>query len=197
MNCWTREQEDEVIAAATSGDERAFEQLFQQYMPLVGRWYHRLNFSAPALDYDDWQQECRLVLVTTLTRYRGRSAGEFGTYFKRNVCNRGFDLKRQQNALKRRLERLAESLDDGPGEMGAFDVPAQQPDGLGLTQLHEYLAQMSQALSPFEHQVWVALIHGQSPEWMASRWACSDNQIRNAVNRCHGKLQQVFVSENR
>lgn len=185
----SRQQEDALIEVAKSGDEVAFEQLFKQYLPLINKWYRSLNFARQLVDRDDWQQECRLVLLTTLKRYQGRGAGEFATYFQLNVRNRGFDLKRRQNARKRQSEQEEETLDV---MTGTVQIPSYRPDGLALVVLKEHLEEVQSELSVFEAEVWAGLMNGADLVEMATQLKCSDRRLRNAVNRCRMKFTKTL-----
>ncbi|GEK29365.1 RNA polymerase sigma factor [Furfurilactobacillus siliginis] len=185
----SRQQEDTLIEIAKGGDEVAFEQLFTQYLPLINKWYRKLNFAQQLVDRDDWQQECRMVLFNTLNRYQGRHAGEFATYFRLNVRNRGFDLKRRQNARKRQSDQDDEALD---GQAETIQIPSHHPDGLALVVLKERLDEVQSELSAFEAEVWRELMNGVDLAEMTIRLKCSDRRLRNAINRCRIKFTKTL-----
>lgn len=194
---WNREAEDLVINDADRGDQQAFERLFNQYQPLVIKYYHLLHFKGILVDYDDWQQESRIVLTETLKWYHGRQFGEFGAYFKINVRNRGFDLKRQQNALKRRATELSESIDDDNQTSLADQLRAFGWTGSHQLNLQGYLMRLTALLSPLETFVWQGLIDGISIAYLAYVGGVDEDRVANAINRCHTKATQLLRAMQR
>lgn len=194
MNYWSREEEDVVITAAIAGDELAFDSLFQRYLPLVNKWFRELNFKGRLLERDDWHQECRMVLMTTLKRYRGRTVGEFATYYRLNVRNRGFDLRRRQQAQKRLHEEASESIEAQSADSHVCNLSSIEPDGLTRLELQDRLVYLCDQFSEFEQQVWWGLSIGLTIEHIAVHFQCSYTKVRNAANRCHGKAVTVLLA---
>ncbi|GAB6092657.1 RNA polymerase sigma factor [Furfurilactobacillus curtus] len=194
---WDRETEDLVINDADTGDRQAFERLFNQYQPLVVKYYYLLHFKGILVDYDDWQQESRIVLTETLKRYHGRKFGEFGAYFKTNIRNRGFDLKRQQNALKRRATEFSESIDDESQNNLVDQLRAFGLTGSHQLNLQVYLTRLKALLSPLETFVWQGLINGISIAYLAYVGGVDEDRVTNAINRCHIKATRVFRAMQR
>ncbi|HAT53961.1 MAG TPA: hypothetical protein DCW31_01710 [Lactobacillus sp.] len=196
MDYWSREEEDETIIAASSGDEMAFETLFKKYLPLINKWFRDLNFKGRMMDRDDWHQECRMVLMTTLKRYQGRSVGEFAAYYRLNVRNRGFDLRRRQNAQKRIQEEISKPFEGPERDSLLGSLASFQPDGLNLVEMHEQIVGLYTQLSAFEQQVWWGLNDGLSIEHIALQYQCSYSKVRNAANRCRGKAVTVLLTNS-
>lgn len=91
-------------------DSEAFEKLFTKYLPVAlnaaSRYYFRFS------DQDDLIQEARIVCYKAALSYQLESHIAFGVYFQRSLLNYFCSLLRKENALKRKADKTAESLDE-------------------------------------------------------------------------------------
>ncbi|WP_281827907.1 RNA polymerase sigma factor [Lactobacillus amylolyticus] len=90
-------------------DSEAFEKLFNKYLPVAlnaaNRYHFRFN------DRDDLIQEARIVCYKAALSYQLESHIAFGVYFQHSLLNYFCSLLRKENALKRKADKMAESLD--------------------------------------------------------------------------------------
>ena len=91
-------------------DSEAFKDLFHKYLPIAlnaANHYH-FRFS----DQDDLIQEARIVCYKAALSYQLESHIAFGVYFQRSLLNHFCSMLRKENALKRKADKLAQSLDE-------------------------------------------------------------------------------------
>lgn len=101
--------EEELIQQAVNDDSQSFSVLFNKYRPIIYKVQKR--FYIHAFDLDDWLQEGQIVFMDTLKSYNTEKAVTLGAYFKINFERHACNLLRRQQALKRRGEADAVSLE--------------------------------------------------------------------------------------
>lgn len=196
---WT---DRDLVAGIQSGNHDCFVTLFQRYRPLVEKIQRYYYF--PDFDRDDVEQECRILLFTSVQRYDAQKGVPFAYFYKRLVTNHFISLVRKSIANKRRanlwserhdwvaVERFGETHFESPLAHVASDDAA--PDEWAMVQ--EDITQYYQLLSPIERRVLLLLHQGFSYQQLATHLAVEEKVVRNAYSRCRQKmLRQLAVAE--
>lgn len=135
----------ETLIQRASQDSNAFEQLFKQYMPLVGKvikTYHLRNYTR-----DDWLQEARIAMLKAVEHFDGSQGSQFGAYYKMVLVSHIRSLLRKQFAQKRTVDKQY-VLADVP-ILEAFQQDLVRGDTVTVT-LNAELADFFADLSPTE-----------------------------------------------
>lgn len=100
--------EEILIQKVREKDNRALEQLYQKYLPLVNQL--KARYYLRDFDADDWEQEALLVCYETAILWHpgGRS---FGSFYKLRLLNHAKTLIRYQTAKRRAAFTHAASYD--------------------------------------------------------------------------------------
>ncbi|WP_125705154.1 sigma factor [Lacticaseibacillus daqingensis] len=93
------------LIRAAMAESGAFEQLFHQYLPLVGSVIKQ--FYLVGFERDDWLQEARIAMLKTVGRFDGSRGSKFGPYYRLVLTSHYRSLVRRQMAQKRRIDTTA------------------------------------------------------------------------------------------
>lgn len=116
------EKELEMIRKARQGDDEAFADLFEKYVPIVEKI--RKNYHIHSFDKDDWIQEGMIAFFHVLKSYDPAMHQTLGTYYKRIFSNRIRNYLRKQLASKRQTDFVSCSLE----EIKGFGETRPDPD---------------------------------------------------------------------
>ncbi|MCW0953799.1 helix-turn-helix domain-containing protein [Weissella ceti] len=83
----------ELLLAAQSGDEEAFEVIVQRYSGLIWRGY---KYQSIRIASKDWQHEARIVLFYCLQRIKDLQWGVLTAYYQRALIHHPVTLWRQE-----------------------------------------------------------------------------------------------------
>lgn len=176
--------DEPLLRAARKGDSRAFQQLYEQYAPVVFRVAFRLLGNR--LDAEDVTQEVFVTLHRRLGTFDFRSS--FQTWCYRITVNTCYDKMRKQ---KRRAAYRAGYIEDTGG------VPERIPAGrrsepVQQVFLHDLQHYVEQALTRLHPDLRTALVLKEIEELsyqeIASIMACSQGTVASRLARAR---QQV------
>lgn len=180
---------DETILAAKQGDQNAFEQLLEQYRPLISSLVKstvsEYNLSSP--DYEDLYQEAILLFFRALTKFdNAQEAVAFGLFAK--ICIRN-GLRTQARKLQSRLPilPLEESTDetDAAGDSLVSRIIEQENYRMLCDSVHA-------TLTPYENRVWWLYLSGRTAKEIAALLEKDEKSVQNAVFRIRRKLRNVI-----
>lgn len=179
--------EDVLIQQSAMGSSQEFSALYQKYLPLIYKTWHR--FRLAELSLEDWKQEAAIVLFRSASSY-GRQNVRFCWYYRQALLNRIRDLYRQQAAKKRIPSREIEELTDVHIDRKMVD-PHHRPD-----EVSEYRSSYSSFFnncSLFEQSVFILVNRGYNYEEVAKRMSRSTRSTRSAFERARQKfLKHMF-----
>lgn len=182
-----REVEESLRKLQSEMDEEQFEELFRRYRPLVRKLWQR--YFVPDLEFADWEQEARLVLLKVVKSYRGTTPGQFSGFLKQSLVNRILDFYRARQATKRIPAGLMASLTEDFSD-SLRDKRRGQPDEISFCQqsFHELVCECS----IFEREVLYAIHQGYSTSELAIELGCSKRKIQSALSRTRIKLLKIM-----
>ncbi len=169
-----------------------FERLLERCKPIISilvNKYFIENYSR-----DDLIQEARKVLVIAAKKYDYRRGVRFPTYFYMQLSNHFKHLLRKQEAQKRKANSKTSSLDNlaekaGVHVKGTASIMSHPEDAmLAKETFADYLVE----LSPFEKDVFLLFLNGQSPEKIAEKSDLKTKQVQTAIYRCRTKLRDAL-----
>ncbi|AEB31127.1 RNA polymerase factor sigma-70 [Carnobacterium sp. 17-4] len=187
--------DEELIHMIKNGDGYPFKILFERYHPLVTKLTK--EYFLKSYELEDLWQEARIVFHKTIQTYDKDKGHTFGNFYKLNFKHHIFSLIRKDMAKKRRIEKIAESL-DGMLEKGMS--PQYIMNGkeglsaLDILQVKEKLAGYHLTLSKLEQKVFSLYLKNIDVDEIAKLLQCDSLQIKNALDRCKRKMKQILES---
>lgn len=181
--------DQELIERFIAGDSVSFTALFDRYLPLINKYHNLYGFDT--MDFDDWRQEARIVLLKSVRYYECKKGVSFGSYLKANIKNKAFDVIRMENALKRVTKGQRISIHQEAVSESLVDYKNSAPDECAVCNesIREFLA----ICSPFEVEVFQLVQAGHNVEHIAEKLNCSVRKVKSALTRCHQKFQRMIV----
>ncbi len=181
-----------LLAAAASGDERAFQTLCEQYAPLVHSMSERFisSFSetadTAAISVQDLEQEARLALYRAVTRYDVSSTGvTFGLYAKICIRNSFISLLRKSASAA----RAARGSGREPKTHSASDPLVEL---VSATEAKALTARIRDVLSPYEIIIFDQYISGRSVKCISGSVGKSEKSVSNALYRIRVKIKGLL-----
>lgn len=176
-------------------DESRFSELFERCKPLFYRSIRKRFIRG--YDQDDlWQEACECFVEATrkYERDRGMSFSQYVSLCLDNHFNR---LSRWNNALKRKSNKEALSLDgivEQKGNQVMGTAKSLSPSEWILMQ--ESMAEYQEALSGFEKIVSMLYMSGYNYDEIATSLRCSREKAMNAKHRCSQKYKELFFKKS-
>lgn len=168
-------------------DSVAFEEMFNQYIPVVYSMQNR--YKIRDFDFDDWLQEGRIALNDAIQSYRKNRGTTFGLYYKMIFENRVRSLLRRQQAKKRLAQQQAVSIEKvGPV---TFSERFYYHEFLEETMfISEMILTGEVVLSPLELRVLHSYLKGEETKNIAQQLNETEKAIHNALNRTKNKIKK-------
>lgn len=173
----TRDPAQDLVVAASGGDEKAWKELFNKYLPVV--WQATAGFRLSSSDREDATQETFLRLIRHIHRFDPKKAS-LGTYLSviaRNIC---IDLTRAKS-------RQTESIDP---EYGPGIAPPNAPDQEAVVRVR---IAMDRELSP-EQRLCLKLFYyeGLNYEEIARSLGREYHWVKNTLHASRILLRQAL-----
>lgn len=174
-------------------DSEAFENLFKRFENLIYKFYGM--YAIHCYDLDDFMQEGRMVLLTTIHQFNPTLQAYFAPYYKVNLRNHLINLCKRECAEKRGGgQRELYFLDLSVGEE-TIDYLSNIPDpsihscddSLVYRECSDYYFS---GLSRFERNVLQYHLSGYSRKEISSIMSLTQLQIRNAMDRSRKKIRK-------
>ncbi len=184
-----REQNDlnELITAAASGNQPAFEALLNQYAPLLDSM--SAAFAQDMCDkanLEDWHQEACIAFYNAVKKFDvSQKEVQFGLYAKICIRNHLISCLRASHAQELSV----------PPEALARCNSAVDP-GASLVEQENYLAlarQIKEVLTPYENRVWWLYLAGHSASEIAEKLQKDERSVQNAIYRSRKKLHDALA----
>lgn len=174
-------------------DSMVFEEMFQQYVPIIYKMESR--YLIRDFEHDDWLQEGRIALNNALKSYREDRGTTFGLYYKMILENQIRSLLRRQQAKKRFAQQQAVSIEKVGSETFSeyFHYHQQLEESLSISEL---LLKGEMTLSQLETSALYYYIRGEEPFEIATRLGETEKAIRNALNRTKNKIKKELAIEH-
>lgn len=176
--------EKDLIRAVQSGVKNAFDDIAEQYKPLVVSSINGLMSEGcfTESDFEDLNQEASIALYNAVMSFDlTQDEVTFGLYAK--ICLRNS----LASVLRRRKRQLA--ADDAQSSEGECSTHLGETDDY-------ILEHIKRILSPFEFRVFRLLLPGYSHKYIADSLGKPVKSIDNAVCRIRKKLSWISGAAN-
>ncbi|AEV94771.1 sigma-70 family RNA polymerase sigma factor [Pediococcus claussenii] len=187
--------EQELLRLAKQGDQEAFNELFNKYLPVVKGLMTK--YTIRGFDFDDWLQEGRLVFFKTICNFDIDRGFSLGVFFKNNFTNRICSLLRFEMAYKRKAGFEAQCLELVTNDQGELTINPRvdHSDPHGELLVKEAYSEYETLLSEFEYAVSHQMFKGYSVKTIACNMKCTEKRVQNAIMRCKRKLIQRIYDD--
>lgn len=179
-----------VLALQTTG-RNPYEELVEICRPITYGLTKR--FFLPDYEREDFLQEARTVLVSSVDNWKIEKGMPFLQYYHMQLLNHLNMLVRKNYAQKRRVNLETSSLDylieeAGIHVQGTACVTTLPEDMLMLQEtMDRYLLD----LSPLEAEVFERYVSGQTREEISRGLSLTPEKIQNAIYRCRVKFDRA------
>lgn len=175
---------------AQNGDQAAFEDLLNRYMPLIHSLANRFSRSYECTnDREDLQQTAIIAFLHAVERYDAEksNAAGFGTYL--TYCIKNAMISETRSMKKRDHVILLED-----NELAAAEDTASNPvDQLIEEEDYQALsASIRRALSPYENRIWWLYLSGRTAGEIAEQMNKDEKSVHNAIFRIRRKLRAII-----
>jgi len=134
-----------------------------------------------------------MVFYHAVHSYDEAKGFTFGKFFQLALRNHIYSLVRKDMAQKRRMEKTAASL-EGLAEKGVTPYGESEhhhaPSPLDYTLVNDKLYDYAESLSPLEQKVFSAYLKKNTIEEIAKDLDATEDQIKNALDRCKRKMKE-------
>lgn len=178
---------NELVTQAKNGRQSAFNQLCQQYEPLLISMASRYSAMCSDGMFDEFLQEAKIALNRAIVSYNLDNKNvTFGAYARTVVRNWLVDLVRRMNSKKRKKIDVEISGD----EIAGSDTPQ---DEVVWRELGEKLMKkVEKLLSPYERNVLSMLIGGHKAKEISLHIGKNEKSVNNAIFRIRSKLKGIY-----
>ena len=170
-----------------------FNALFDQYSPLVRSMLSRVRF-IPGYDWDDLEQEARIVCWRAVTSFSLTNDVSFGAYFRVCLSHCIAGLIREAHTQKRGIAFATTSLEHFVDTKGIHpsDTIAHAPSAEDIVILREWLRIYAEQLNVREaFLLWSFLTEPRcTASTLAQQMQCSRSSVYSLLYRCKTKLRQ-------
>lgn len=192
----TESPENDLIARCRRGESPAWEELFDQHYPAVGRYVFQLSPDFSREDVEEICQEVFLAVVKNLNSFQGASS--FRTWAFRIAANKARDALERRQAAKRGGGQAPISLQSADPETGcAPDPPSSAPGPDQLLVRREEAAFLRRALDvlggPCRDLIELRYFGEQSYEELAEAFEMNPKTVSSRLSKCLDRLEQVAV----
>ena len=172
------------------GEIDAFETLFSKYSPIVYKLFK--EYYIQGFDFDDWIQEGQIVCYHSIASFDLDKGFSFGSFFKLNFKRHIISIIRHQNALKRKLDFSAVSLEGTLEEQGEHCLIKEnniQVNAMEYVLIRDTLKSFIEQLSKFERKVFKLYVKGLSCKEISTLLVCPIARVNNALDRIKKKMK--------
>jgi RNA polymerase sigma-70 factor, ECF subfamily len=186
--------EAELIARCRQGDADAWDQLFDRFYPVAGKFVFQLSPHLSAEDVDEICQESFLAVVRSIQSFHGNSS--FQTWLYRIAANKTRDFIEKQRAAKRGGGEIPISLQAENSETGLkIDPPSSLPGPDGLLMNAERMALVHTALErldlPCREVIELKYFGDLSYDEIAQELNLNPKTVSSRLSKCLDKLEQI------
>lgn len=175
---------------AQTGDQAAFEDLLNRYMPLIHSLADRFARSCGRTnDRDDLRQTATIAFLHAVERYDAdkSNVASFGTYatycIKNAMISEARSIKKRDHVILMEDNELAVAEDT---EGNPADLLIEEEDYQAL------LCSIRSALSPYENRIWWLYLSGRTAGEIAEQMNKDEKSVHNAIFRIRRKLRAII-----
>jgi RNA polymerase sigma-70 factor (ECF subfamily) len=188
------ECEQELIARCCRGEAHAWDELFDSYYSLTGRFIYQLSPALGPDDVDEICQEVFLSVIRNLPGFQGHSS--FQTWLYRIATNKARDFLEKQRAAKRGGGELPFSLDVENPETGLkIDPPTSNPSPDGVLMNSERMLLVRDALDrlgePCREIIELKYFGDLSYEEISDELKLNPKTVSSRLSKCLDKLEDL------
>lgn len=170
----------QLIIQVRNGDSSAFENLCEQYKPLILSMVNKFLLSCEEDNREDLLQEAKLALYDAILTFDvNQTAVSFGFYAKRCIRNRLTSYVRKLHSKKR--QKMIE-IDDEQERETPQDAILQ----------NEILSLAKDVLSDYEMKILEMYISGLRAKEISAATGRSEKSVNNAIYRIRSKLKKII-----
>lgn len=180
-----------IIGSIRAGDMFAFEQLSQQYRPLllsvVSATLANGSIAVGSSDRDDLMQEALLALYKAACTYKEQDKVRFGLYAKvcvRNGVHNAAEKLSRQNCSISGIEPVFEDTVDTDATPEECLLASERAE-----EIHEF---MEKELTAYERKVFILHLAQRTYAEIAESVGRDIKSVANAIARVRGKLKKLF-----
>lgn len=175
-----------LLFSAKAGSEEGFTMLYECYEVLVARLWQK--YYVPDLEFEDWQQEAKMVLVKILALYKGNDINKFSGFYKQSLVNRLLDLYRARQADKRIPADCVHELTEAHEKV----TSSMERTLDNLAHCHHSVNKLFENSSSFEKEVLRLALSGWTIESIGEKLKCTKRQAQSALARSRRKLMHYL-----
>ena len=186
--------ERELIARCKRGEGEAWDEMFDRYYTVVGRFVYQVAPTFTPEDVDEVCQEVFLAVARKLGAFQGSS--RFQTWLFRIAANKARDVYDRQNAGKRGGGERPYSLDaEDPVTGVKMDPPSNQPEPDQLLMNTEKMVLVRQALDtlgdPCRELIELKYFGDFSYDEIAQALEMNPKTVSSRLSKCLDKLEEI------
>lgn len=192
---------DELIKLSQEGDQLAISTLITSHKDFLGRMSNKYILNSG--DKDDIEQLATIAFWDAIQSYNPETSGDFEAYAGMIIKRKLTDELRKDSAEKRKLNNLANSLedtlaDDGEGGESTVGDTIASPDlspeeqFLGKEGAKELMRFMRDKFSERERDVVLRHIRGDKISQIAEETGMSYKSVENTLMRIKNKLNDYL-----
>jgi RNA polymerase sigma-70 factor, ECF subfamily len=197
------EAEADLIARCRRGEAAAWDELFDQYYAVAGRFVFQLTNDSTPEDVEEICQEVFLSVIRNLDSFKGHS--QFQTWLFRIAANKARDYRERKQAIKRGGGQVILSLQAEDPENGlSLDPPSATlaPDLALLTAeqhslVHKALDRLGE---PCREIVELRYFGDLSYDEIGLSLQLNPKTVSSRLSKCLDKLEEIartiFAGEN-
>jgi RNA polymerase sigma-70 factor (ECF subfamily) len=187
--------ESELIADCRLGKAEAWDEVFDRYYSLAGRFVFQLSPTLSREDAEEICQEVFLAVIRNLASFEGASS--FQTWLFRIAINKTRDFVAKQQAAKRGGGEIPLSLNAETPDTGLMlDPPTQSPGPDGVLMNEERMFMVRQALDrladPCREIIELKYFGDLSYEEIAAELNMNPKTVSSRLSKCLDKLEDVI-----
>jgi RNA polymerase sigma-70 factor, ECF subfamily len=188
------EVETELISRCRRGEQDAWDELFNRFYPMAGRFIHQLSPSFTLEDVEEISQEVFLAVIRNLQNFQGHS--QFQTWLFRIAANKARDFIARQHADKRGGGQTVLSLEAEHPETGMrLDPPSSAATPDVTLMGSEQMALLHQALvalgDPCQEIIELKYFGDLSYDEIAYELQLNPKTVSSRLSKCLDKLEEI------
>ncbi len=175
---------------AKNGDQAAFEELLNRYMPLIRSLSARFShLHERTNDCEDLQQTAIIAFLHAVEQYDAErsDAASFGTYaancIKNAMISEMRSIRKWDLTILLEDDELADA-EDTEGNPASKII--EEEDYLALTE------SIRRVLSPYENRIWWLYLSGRTAKEIAVQMNKDEKSVHNAIFRIRRKLRAII-----
>ena len=186
--------EIELIARCRQGNADAWDELFDRFYPVAGKFVFQLSPNLSLEDVDEICQESFLAVIRNIQSFQGNSS--FQTWLYRIAANKTRDYIEKQRAAKRGGGEVPLSLQAENPESGLkLDPPSNLPGPDGLLMNAERMALVHTALErldqPCREVIELKYFGDLSYDEIGRELNLNPKTVSSRLSKCLDKLEQI------